>query len=209
MRAATFDHDKAKAAVLRVGGGRGFVVEGQTRRWVITAAHCLPKFPPCEGLSTLEDRTYERFLGWLGQEQEVWAECLFADPVGDVALLGPPDPAELHEQYVAYEALMEAAIPLPVTDMLPEKERPAWVLSLDGCWWPVVAQYFNHGPLVLSNTAEDIKGGMSGSPIVADDGSAIGLVSVSSDDRSRYAYCTGPRLCGNLPGWLLRELDLI
>jgi hypothetical protein len=48
---------------------------------------------------------------------------------------------------------------------------------------------------------------MSGSPIVADDGSAIGLISPSSDDRSRYAYCTGPRLSGNLPGWLLRELN--
>ena len=35
---------------------------------------------------------------------------------------------------------------------------------------------------------------MSGSPIIADDGSAIGLVSVSGDDR-RNAYCTGPRLC--------------
>ena len=50
---------------------------------------------------------------------------------------------------------------------------------------------------------------MSGAPIIADDGSAIGLVSVSSDDRRRYAYCTGPRLCRNLPRWLLRELDLV
>ena len=50
---------------------------------------------------------------------------------------------------------------------------------------------------------------LSGSPIVADDGSAIGLISTSSDDRSRHAYCTGPRLCENLPGWLLRELDRI
>ena len=46
---------------------------------------------------------------------------------------------------------------------------------------------------------------MSGSPIIADDGSAIGLVSVSGDDRRRYAYCTGPQLCRNLPRWLLRE----
>ena len=40
---------------------------------------------------------------------------------------------------------------------------------------------------------------MSGSPIIADDGSAIGLVSVSGDDRRRYAYCTGLQLCRNLP----------
>jgi hypothetical protein len=57
--------------------------------------------------------------------------------------------------------------------------------------------------------ADNIEGGMSGSPIIADDGSAIGLVSVRGDDRRRYAYCTGPRLCRNLPRWLLRELDLV
>ena len=50
---------------------------------------------------------------------------------------------------------------------------------------------------------------MSGSPIFADDGSAIGLVSVRGDDRRRYAYCTRLRLCRILPRWLLRELDLV
>ena len=49
---------------------------------------------------------------------------------------------------------------------------------------------------------------MSGSPIIADDGSAIGPVSVRGDDRRRYAYCTGPQL-ENLLRWLLRELDLV
>ena len=128
---------------------------------MITAAHCLPELPLCEGLSTLQNRTYERFLSRLGQEQEVWAEPLFADAAGDVAVLGPPNPMELHEQYVVYETLMKAAIPLQVADVLPEKERPAWVLSLDGGWFPVaVTQYCNPGPLVLSDSAEDITGGM-------------------------------------------------
>jgi hypothetical protein len=54
--------------------------------------------------------------------------------------------------------------------------------------------------------ADNIEGG---SLIIADDGSAIGPVSVSGDDRRRYAYCTGPRLCRNLARWLLRELDLV
>ena len=57
--------------------------------------------------------------------------------------------------------------------------------------------------------ADNIEGGMSGSPIFADDGSANGLVSVRGDDRRRYAYCSGPRLCRILPRWLLRELDLV
>jgi hypothetical protein len=36
----------AKRAVVRVGDGRGFVVSaGDDDRYIITAAHCLPKHP--------------------------------------------------------------------------------------------------------------------------------------------------------------------
>lgn len=33
-------------AVIRVGDGRGFMVERQRQRFVLTAAHCLPRLPP-------------------------------------------------------------------------------------------------------------------------------------------------------------------
>jgi hypothetical protein len=42
---------QATCAVLQVGGGRGFVVEVNGDRYVITAAHCLPFFPPCHAMS--------------------------------------------------------------------------------------------------------------------------------------------------------------
>jgi hypothetical protein len=48
---------EATRAVVRVRDGRGFVVEGERSRLVITAAHCLPQFPPCAGFSHLEERT--------------------------------------------------------------------------------------------------------------------------------------------------------
>jgi hypothetical protein len=58
--------------IIRVGHGRGFVVEGaDSRRLVITAAHCLPFFPPCHGASYLRERTYKTLLGPLGGEQSV------------------------------------------------------------------------------------------------------------------------------------------
>jgi hypothetical protein len=42
------DHlDLVTPSVVRVAGGRGFVVEGKAERLIITAAHCLPFFPPC------------------------------------------------------------------------------------------------------------------------------------------------------------------
>src|SRR5580700_2349124 len=104
-------HDEARKpfdsmftnAVIKVGDGRGFVIEQRIstavlkskltgrirlrpfveRRLVVTAAHCLPHFPPCHGASLLEERTYGRLLGTLDapKRRKVWAECLFVDPI--------------------------------------------------------------------------------------------------------------------------------
>jgi hypothetical protein len=82
--------ESLKSAVITVGeGGRGFIVQGD-RHYVITAAHCLPEQPPPHSDSYLEERTY-KLLARLGAEPDVFAECLFADPVADIAVLGPPD----------------------------------------------------------------------------------------------------------------------
>jgi hypothetical protein len=65
--------EKAKQAVITVGDGRGFVVEGDLeRRYVITAAHCLPELPPAHGASKLEERTYQKLLGPLGEQPSIW-----------------------------------------------------------------------------------------------------------------------------------------
>jgi hypothetical protein len=61
-------------------------------------------------------RTYRALLGPLGQEPTVWTECLFADPVVDIAVLGAPDGQELPEQCTAYEALVMAVKPLRASD---------------------------------------------------------------------------------------------
>jgi hypothetical protein len=118
---------RAKSAVLTVGEGRGFVVKAQGERVVVTGAHCLPHFPPCHGMAYLQERTYPKLLAPLGSEPTVWAECLFADPIADIAVLGCPDNQELFEQAEGYEALVEPVTPLKITDA-PEKGR-AWLLS--------------------------------------------------------------------------------
>ena len=73
--------ETATQAILTVGGGRGFIVRGRSNCYVITAAHCLPHFPPCASVSPVEERTYSDLLGPLGAEPAVWAECLFVDPI--------------------------------------------------------------------------------------------------------------------------------
>jgi len=80
--------DEAKHAVITVGAGRGFVVDSKRGRLVITAAHCLPRFPRRASVSHSAERTYNALLGPLGKEPSVSTECLFADPIGDIAVLG-------------------------------------------------------------------------------------------------------------------------
>jgi hypothetical protein len=164
---------KATNAVLTVGSGRGFVVKydarGHSARIVITAAHCLPRFPRCgDGAQGDQwDWTYKALLGPLGQAPTVWAECIFADPIADIAVLCEPDNQELFAEADAYNALVDAMTPLPIVDA-PE-DGPAWLLSLDRKWHRCRAQHFN-GPLNITDAAAGIKGGMSGSPIITKDG---------------------------------------
>jgi hypothetical protein len=185
-------------SILRVGEGRGFVVEdADNDRLVITAAHCLPLFPPCASASSLEERTYQALLGPIGQKAIVWAECFFVDPIGDIAVLGPPDSQELSEQWEAYDALMKKLIPLPIGGA--PRDGQGWLLSLDGHWFRCDVQQHG-GPLWISNAAEGIVGGMSGSPILTYDGTAIGVLCTSGGTGEVHTEGgPNPRLMYHLP----------
>jgi hypothetical protein len=128
-------------SLLAVGDGRGFVVEDSThgRRYVITAAHCLPRLPTGFSIGDTHERTYVNLLGPLGGERAVSAECLFVDPVADIAVLGSPDGQMRYEEARAYEALTEDLDALQVAtklDAFIEKKAPptirGWLISLDG-----------------------------------------------------------------------------
>jgi hypothetical protein len=219
--------------IIRVGDGRGFIVQGGgEHRYVITAAHCLPFFPPCHGFSYLEERTYKALLGTLGAEPSVWAECLFADPIADIAVLGEPDSQVLWDEAAAYTALVEAVDPLSIAEPawqegdikiipaipgmeLPERrfvsfyEAPAWLFSLDGRGCRCQVSYRGSGQCLSIDKATDgIRGGMSGSPIVIDNGAAVGVVCLGGGGPGEAHTAGGPnpRLTQNLPGWLLHEL---
>jgi hypothetical protein len=207
--------DQITSSVLRVGDGRGFVaqwqqrlvIQGQQRfqshRIVITAAHCLPFFPPCCAGSYTEERTFQDLLAPIDGEPSVWAECLFVDPISDIAVLCAPDEQACSDQYEQYESLVEPLAPIRIADAPEECE--AWLLSLDKRWFPCVVKHYG-GPLWLSKASDGIRGGMSGTPIALADGSAIGLVSISGDGEQDTEGGPDPRLTRNLPGWCLQAI---
>ena len=194
-------------AVLRVGDGRGFVVEHRRQRLILTAAHCLPVdadgrliLPPATEASYTEDRTYKALLGPLRGKPTVWAECLFADPINDIAVLGIPDEEDLFKQADAYQELVTSATPLAISDA-PKQARDdtarrgaARVLSLDAEW--IECSVTRVGTWLYVDEEELIEPGMSGSPIVSMDGRAIGLMSTGRRN---------PVLRDDLPAWFFRR----
>jgi hypothetical protein len=193
--------ERLTPSVIKVGDGRGFVVNLTARtigaqRGIITAAHCLPYLRPC---LAVDERFYANLLGPIDAEPTVWTECLFADPIADIAVLGAPGDQQLGNVAEEYEALVKSVKPFSIADA-PEQGQ-AWLLSLERKWFTCQARYapWDNGPIWLTTDPKNIQGGMSGSPIVSDTGAAVGVISISSNAKDSGP---NPRLLRDLPGWL-------
>ena len=229
-----FDNEAAKAAVVAVGQhrGRGFVMEitepnplkegfvlrGKFRRpprflrsrLVVTAAHCLPHLPPARANASEHEKTYSALLGPLGDAKpSVMAECLFVDAVADIAVLGEPDGQVFENADCAFREFIDATGVLPLSKRDIVEPVTGWLLSLDGRWTActLAPRRFRAGSWI-SEATDGIVAGMSGSPILLEDGRAVGMV-VVSDGSSTERHTEGgpqPLLTGCLPGWLLQVL---
>jgi hypothetical protein len=95
-------------------------------------------------------------LSELGGNTPVWATCLFADPIADIAVLGSPDTQELGEQAAAYDRLIGAATQLAIgTPLAWDTIVPVSVIALDGRRVTGKAEHFG-GELFIDETAEPI-----------------------------------------------------
>ena len=197
--------DSLTPAVIKVGQGRGFIVRYRPpfrgepvfddQPLVITAAHCLPRIPR----HLFDERPFKNLLGPLDtRTPKVWAECLFVDPVGDLAVLGPPDSQRFGEESESYLALTDDLTALQIGGVA---EGSLWLLGLDGKWYSSGAKKLHHTYWLEGPTV----GGMSGSPILSDRGHAIALVSTGSDTDSEAMSSHQPSLFDRLPGWLARQ----
>ena len=88
----------------------------------------------------------------------MWAECLFADPIADIAVLGMPDDQALPDEANSYKRLLGSRQPLLITDA-PAREQSckARLFSLDGEWFECSINRWNAWLSV--EPAEDVKPG--------------------------------------------------
>lgn len=209
------------SAVVRVGDGCGFIVEADGEPLVVTAAHCLPHPPPAANFLPSHELLYPSLLGPRGGEPTVTALCVFVDPVADLAVLVSPDSKEALEQAEAYSALVSPMVPLKIGTLplieaweVEEKEAStAWLLALDGEWFRCKIFGLSRG-MAITETERDIVPGMSGSPIISDDGHAIGVVTTSSVETTGTGgraemWEPQPMLSRHLPVWLVDEMSSI
>jgi hypothetical protein len=98
-------------SVIRVDDGRGFVVNDDRNRVIITTAHCLPNLPPIHGAAFPDELIFADILGPLGEEPTVACAVFFADPVAEIAVLGTLDDQELREQVELQNSIMRRSMP--------------------------------------------------------------------------------------------------
>jgi hypothetical protein len=132
-------------------------------------------------------------LARLGIKDIIWVELLFADQIGDLAILGQPGNQELIKEAEAYDrtGLRHRQCQTKQTD----SRR---VLSLSGQWISCSISHYG-GSLRLEGAA--IEGGMSGSPIISRVGKAVGVVCSSSETDGVQATSINVRLTRGLPRW--------
>jgi hypothetical protein len=194
--------EKLRKAVFQVGDGRGFKVG----HFVITAAHCIPNLPPRGQMTCARKRTY-KLLGPLGIKDTIWVELLFADQIGDLAILGQPGDRELAEEAEAYDRLLDGTPGFAIANVRPNKRISAKVLSLSTQWISCSISHYG-GSLRLKGAA--IEGGMSGSPIVSRTGKAVGVVCGSSETVGVQITSINVCLMRGLPRWFpLRSHSLL
>jgi hypothetical protein len=210
--------------IVRIGDGRGFVVECDEQRYVITCTHCLPLNDdgylkiPAVAVAGSEERTFRNIIGPLDEEPTIWTECYSADPATDIAVLGPVDGQMFAGKDSAFEEFVEAkphieigATPDPKFDPQtfdwrsietpPEDEEvPGFLFSLDRRWFSakiLVPAFRRRGScsLGIAESASRIRGGMSGSPVIYA-GKAVGILATDN--------WANPRLAHHLLAWMMK-----
>lgn len=198
------DRVRAATVTLPERGGRGVLAPGGL---VLTATHCLG---------------WDGSLGLaLGDHHPVLVEAggcsfrlgpRFGDGVSDMAALGALDDQAFPNDERVFAEWQRQLRPVPLSPWLPRTpdarrlrrqpepwvSHPARLLSLDGRWFAGVVKYdFDPSGKVWLEAEEPLESGMSGGPVVDEQGRLLGVISWGSE----YGQIPPARFA--MPAWIL------
>jgi S1-C subfamily serine protease len=184
-------------------GGRGVLVPGNL---VLTAAHCVAY--ATDGAMVLGDY----FLEALQTPQGVvHVTPLAVEPVVDIAVLGALDNQEFPEHAEVFETWCTDTPPVPLSCAPLPLGDPfsIYIPTHTGTWIQGSGQLARaDAHLLWIETADQIEGGTSGSPIVTGRGELVGIVSHTSF-LSGHGVHQGraPRPHLTLPAWIVHQIQ--
>jgi hypothetical protein len=166
-------------------------------------------------------------LGAMGERPTISAQCIFVDPIANIAILSSPGDAEYRDEvdHERYEALTNSVAALKIADIAPSArkveddryEAPVWVPSRTGEFIPCTVSYMAH---VIGHRAILDPMSIWGNETPREDGlpsqdrlwsqlpDLCGAPILTADGSAVGVLIGGnenPRLTHNLPAWFLNE----
>jgi hypothetical protein len=195
------DHDRAKRAIVQVGQyGRGFMCHQN----IVTVVSCLPRLPAFNPFAPEHSFEFKSILGRLGESPSISATCEFADIISNVAVLREIPLDYGRHQLVNWEVSYRIGEPRKPRVAGGPVHQDVWILSPEATWIKCRAENSGLG-IHISNVPFELDRQSSGSPIVDEEGTAIGIVCAPVRQGLRYAWGDPhPVTSWCLPGWLVR-----